>query len=89
MVRQRRRPQTGFTTVDIYAFARPSLAVLQDKAHAEGMPEATQNVAASAVVWTAAQLPALVVKAMIEAYQVAYQHAVAEAVGAFIRGESL
>jgi len=88
MAGRRRRPQTGFVTVDIYAFARPSLAVLQEKAHAEGMPDVTRDVAASAVVWTAAQLPAGVVKAMIEAYVVAYGHAVAEIVGGFIRAHA-
>lgn len=67
MARDRVRPP-GLETVNLWAFALPGLAVIQDKAHAAGMPKPSRDDTASAMVWVAASLPPEVCKAMIEAY---------------------
>jgi hypothetical protein len=68
MARERVRPPEGFVTVNIWQFARPALAAIQENAHAKGMPRPSRDDTASAMVWVAAQLPPEVCKAMVEAY---------------------
>lgn len=57
-----------FQTVNIWSFGLPALAEFQAKAHAKGMPKPGRDDAATAALWVAAQLPAEVCKAVVEAY---------------------
>ena len=74
MPRESGRPP-GHETVNIWTFAHPALADLQEKAHAAGMPRPTRDDVASATVWVASQLPPAVCKAMIESFIAAEKQA--------------
>jgi hypothetical protein len=74
MPREQGRPP-GLQTVNIWTFASPALSAMQEKAHAKGMPRPSRDDVASAAVWLAAQLPAEVCKAAVEAYVAAEKEA--------------
>jgi hypothetical protein len=87
MARPRERPP-GHETVNLWSFALPALAEIQEKAQAKGMPKPSRDNVASAMVWTAASLPPEVCKAMIEAYIAAERDAhdeIAKALEVFFR----
>jgi hypothetical protein len=87
MPREKARPQGG-ETVNIWLFALPALAQIQEKSHAKGMPRPSRDDAASAAVWAMALMPPEVCKATIEAFIAAEREAhsaLAEALGAFFR----